>query len=139
MDALELCLTSGSLRILRNLGLTAEQLADAAVIVEQLKKYARGQLNESVERRNFRKRMQQSGESVGDYIVELRDLVKTCNFCDDKCVEKVLRDQLIEGLMDNNTVEDLLKIKELTLDVAISNAEACVSAKKNLFKVTGGA
>ena len=53
VDALELCLTSGSLRILRNLGLTAEQLADAAVIVEQLKKYARGQLNESVERRNF--------------------------------------------------------------------------------------
>ena len=83
--------------------------------------------------------MQQSGESIGDYIVELRDLVKTCNFCDDKCVEKALRDQLIEGLMDNNTVEDLLKIKELTLDVAINNAEACKSAKKNLVKVTGGA
>ena len=53
VDALEQCLTSASLRILRNLGLTAEQLADAAVIVEQIKRYAKGQLNESVERRNF--------------------------------------------------------------------------------------
>ena len=76
---------------------------------------------------------------MDDYIVELRDLVKTCNFCDDKCTEKALRDQLVEGLNDNNAVEDILKVEELTLAVAINNARACESAKKNLVEVTGGA
>ena len=42
------CLTMGSLLILNNLGLTATQMADASVIVEQLKEYTREQVNESV-------------------------------------------------------------------------------------------
>ena len=139
VDALTQCLTAGSLRILRNLGLTDDQLADAAIIVERLKCYARGQLNESVERRNFRNRMQQPGETVNDYMVELRNLVRTCNFCGDTCTEKALRDQLIEGLHDSEVVEDLLKVQELTLATAINNARASESAKKNLANISDGA
>ena len=92
VDALKQCLTRGSLRIMNNLGLTATQLADVTQIVDAFKTYAQGQINESVERRNLRKRTQQPGESVDDYMVELRELVKTCNFCTDTCIDKALRD-----------------------------------------------
>jgi len=37
------------------------------------------------ERRNFR---QQPGESFDDYLISLRELVKTCNFCNDACAQK---------------------------------------------------
>ena len=115
------------------------QLADVTEIVDAFKRYAQGQIKESVKRRNLCKRKQQPGESVDDYMVDLRELVKTCNFCTDTCIDKALRDQLIEGLRDDDTVEDLLKIHPLSLAVAVDTARACESAKKNLKDVTGGA
>ena len=44
----------------------------------------------------------------------------TCKFCADNCSQKSVRDQLIEGLLDGDVVEDLLKDKELTLADTLS-------------------
>ena len=95
-------------------------------------------MNETVERHKLRKRTQKQGESVDDYVIELRELVKTCNFCSDKCTEKAIRDQLVEGLHDPDAVEDLLKIDDLTLTAAIKTAVAVENAKKNLTDITRG-
>ena len=62
-----------------------------------------GHVNETVERWNFRKRTQQLGESFDDFLVSLREPMKTCNFCFDDCTNKSIRDQIIEGLLDADT------------------------------------
>lgn len=66
-----------------------------------------------MERRNFRRRVQQEGEIFDDFLVSLRKLAKTCNFCNKACANKNLRDQIIAGLVDGDAVEDLLKEKNL--------------------------
>ena len=40
--------------------------------------------------------MQRAGESFDDFLVSLHELAKTCNFCNNDCLQKVLHDQIIE-------------------------------------------
>ena len=46
------------------------------------------------------------------------------------------RDQIIEGIADGDTVEDLLKEKDLSLDTAISKCRAQEAAKKQRAEIT---
>ena len=101
-----------TLSIVQNLGLSDTEKADIAAIISAIKKYIDGHINESVERRNFRRRSQQPGETFDDFVLVLRELVKTCNFCSNNCTRKNIRDQIIEGILDGGTVEDLLQEKD---------------------------
>ena len=92
-------------------------------IVAAIQQHVDGLINESVERRAFRR---QPG----------RELAKTCNFCSDECNKKNLRDQIIEGLLDADTIEQLLKEKDLTLDKAVNTCRAQEAAKKQRAEIT---
>ena len=95
-------------------------------------------MNETVERKAFRKRRQHREESFDDFLVTLRDVVRSCNYCSDECTNKAIRDQIIEGISndmklgisDDDTVEQLLRERRLTLDKAISVCRAHESAKQ---------
>ena len=130
VQALTLCFSRDTLAIVQNLGLTEEQKGNAQAIIDAIQRYLKGHINESVERRNLRRRTQQHGESFDDFLVALRELVKTCNYCSNVCTEKHVRDQIIEGLLDGDTVEDLLQEADLTLPKAISICQAREAAKK---------
>jgi len=104
VQVLTLCLSRDTLTIVNNLGLSEEQRNNPTAIIQAITQHKDGQINESVERCNLRSRSQQPGESFDDYLVALRELTKTCNFCSDRCTQKNIRDQIIEGLMDQDTV-----------------------------------
>ena len=106
-------------------------------IIEALKAYVEGAANETVERRNFRKRRQYAEEAFDDFVIALRDLMKTCNHCSDECSQKALRDQIIEGLRDADTVEELLRQKNLTLDQTIQVCRIRESAKNQRIEIEG--
>ena len=127
---LTLCLSRETLTIVNNLSLTAEQKKDSDAIITAIKRHIDGQLNESVERRNLRRRTQQPGESFDDFLVALREFTKTCNFCNEQCTQKNIRDQIIEETPDGDTVEELLKQPDLTLNSAITICRAQEAAKK---------
>ena len=130
VQALTLCLSRETVTIVDNLGLSDAQRSDAGEIVAAIQQYVEGQVNESVERRNFRRRSQQPGESFDDFLVSLRELAKTGNFCSEECTQKNIRDQIIEGLLDGDAVEDLLREKDLSLETTISKCRAQEAAKK---------
>ena len=138
MKALTLCFSRETVTIVNNLGLSAEQRGDARQIVQAITLYVAGQLNESVERRNFCRRCQQPGESFDDLLVSLRELAKTCKFCSEACTEKNLRDQIIEGLSDGDIVETLLREKDLTLETMITKCRAQEAAEKQRAEMVGG-
>ena len=98
VHALRYCMSRETLTIVENLGLTEAQKADQAQIIAGLKRYVQGRINETVERRNFRQRKQAQGETFDDYLVSLRELAKTCNFCNNNCLQSNLRDQLVDGV-----------------------------------------
>ena len=102
--------------IVDNLGLMDRQKGNAKQIFTAIQRYVEGQIKESVEIRNFHCHVQQTGETFDDILVSLHELAKTCNFCSDQCTQNSIRDQIIEGLLDGDTVEDLLKEKDLTLE-----------------------
>ena len=56
VQVLTLCLSRETLAIVNNLGLTTEQKQDADAIITAIKRHIDGQVNESVERRNLRRR-----------------------------------------------------------------------------------
>ena len=119
------------LSIVQNLGLIEAESKRVDSIIHAIKRYVDGYVNETKERRNFCKRTQQVGESFDDFLVSLRELVKTCNFCSSDCTNKNIRDQkIIEGLLDADTTEDLLQETDLTLDRAITKCQAQKAAKK---------
>ena len=130
VQALTLCFSRETLTVVDNLGLTTEERNDSSAIIAALKRHVEGHINESMERRRRSRRMQQPGESFDDYLVSLRELVKTCNFCSAACSQKSIRDQIIEGLIDGDTVEYLLRQQDLTLDNAIAICRAQEAAKK---------
>ena len=57
-------------------------------------------------------------------------MAKTCNFCSNQCSQKNIRDQIIEGTPDGDTVEQLLKQPDLTLEAAITICRAQEAVKK---------
>ena len=130
VQVLTLCLSRETLSIVNNLGLTEEQKKDPTVIIAAIKRHIDGHINESVERRNLRRRTQQPGESFDDFLVSLRELAKTCGFCSEQCMQKSIRDQIIEGSLDGDITENLLKQPDLTLDGAITLCRAQEAAKR---------
>ena len=68
--------------------------------------------------------------------MSLRELAKTCNFCSDQCTQKNIRDQIIKGLLDGDTVEDLLKEKDLTLEKTITTCHAQEAAKRQQAEIS---
>ena len=135
VQALTLCFSRETLTVVDNLGLTDER-GDAARIVEAIHQYVEGHINESVERRTFRRRTQQLGETFDDFLVALRELAKTCKFCSDECTQKNIRDQIIEGLIDGDTVEVLLREKDLTLETTITKCRGQEGAKRQWAEIT---
>ena len=137
VHALRFCLSRETLTLVDNLGLTDAQKADQVQIVASLKRYVQGGINETMERRNFRQCKQVRGETFDDYLVSLRELAKTCNFCNNNCLLSNLRDQLVGGIIDPDTVRDLLKEPNLTLEKAIDTCRAMEAAKKELHSMPG--
>ena len=88
VKALTLCFSRETLAIVQNLGLTERQKKDPTAIIDAMQRYVDGHVNETVERRNFRRRVQMPGESFDDFLISLRELAKTCRFCSETCTQK---------------------------------------------------
>ena len=88
VQALTLCFSRETLSVVQNLGLSDADKQDITAIITAIKTYIDRHINESVERRHFRRRIQQPGESFDDFLLAFRELAKTCNFCTNECIQK---------------------------------------------------
>ena len=124
--------------VVDNLGLPEDNKKKIDKIIQSLKVHVEGPVNETVERRNFRMRRQHTQESFDDLLVALRDLIKTCNYCAaDDCLNRALREQINEGLQDGDTIEELLRQKDLALDKTIQICRAREFAKHQRDQIKG--
>ena len=97
-------------------------------LVKELKSYFTPEINEIPERYRFFLESQKSGQSVKEYVVELRRIASKCNF--DNFLESALRDRLVFGLRDSKLRTQLLKVKKLTFKAAFDEAVAWEMAEK---------
>ena len=114
-------------KILQNL-ITSATPSDKSFneLVDVMKKHFCPPPSEIVQRFKFNTRIRQSGESVANYIAELRALSQYCNFGD--TLELMLRDRIVCGINDMQTQKRLLAEKNLTFTKAREIALALESA-----------
>ena len=85
-------------------------MADA---IKKFDQHFLGQTQEFFERFQFNRRNQESGESIDEYVSVLRNMAKTCGFCD--CMRELLiMDRILLGILDDKTREELLSTHDLT-------------------------
>lgn len=86
-----------------------------------------------MERRKFRHRYQEKGESITQYVAVLKNLARTCNF-EDKLDEN-LREQLSSGIISESIKQRLLvddKDKKLTFTIAYEIARNMEAAENDV-------
>jgi hypothetical protein len=113
---------------------TPEAQLTVAEIIRAFDDYAVGESNVTYERFLFHKRIQSDSESVDDYIAALRNLIKTCEFCEN-CKDSVLRDQIVLGVWDVELQDDLLKVRNIALTDCITRCKLAENAAKHSKEV----
>ena len=91
--------------------------------------------NEISQRFVFYRRDRRSGETVKDYIAELRKISEHCNF--DTRLEENLRDKFVCGLNNRAVQQKLLATKGLTLQTAIDTSVAMEAAARSARQIHG--
>ena len=91
-------------------------------IMEHLLGHYRPQTIEIAEHFKFFKRVQLKGESIAEFMVELRRLAKMCNFGD--YLDTAIRDQFVCGLKGTKCQTELLCVAGLTVATALRKALA---------------
>ena len=89
-----------------------------------------------MERFYFYRRNQEPGESIADYIAELRRLSTHCNF-EAAQLEEALRDRLVCGLRNEACQRRLLTKSDLTFQEALKIAQSMEAADTNAQQLKG--
>ena len=89
-----------------------------ANIIAKYDQHSLGQTQEFFERFQFHRRDQASVESIDEYLSVLRNMSKTCGFCD-FMRDLLTMDRLLLGITNDETREELLSTHDLTINKAI--------------------
>ena len=87
------------------------------------------------ERFRFQQRTQREGESVSEYLAQLRKLTEHCKFAD--YLEQALRDRFVAGVRSAAIQRKLLSQEALTLEKALTIAQAMEAQSSKLRQATG--
>ncbi|KRX72206.1 hypothetical protein T06_255, partial [Trichinella sp. T6] len=101
-------------------------------IISVLNDHFAPQPSEIVNRHIFHQRKQRPGETVAEFIADLRRLAQGCNFVD---LETMLRDRLVCGLRDEAVQLRLFAKKVLTFQMAQEEALSAEAACKHACEI----
>ena len=91
---------------------------DDTGVKAKFKAYIRPRVNETYERYKFLKRKQEQGETFESFLMDLKNIVSSCGYhVEEK--SKVLRDQIVMGVVSNVVREKLLDQAALMLNTAV--------------------
>ena len=106
-------------------------------LVELVKKHYNPRPSGITQRFKFNSRVQQPGETVAEYVAELRKVSEHCDFKD--TLEDMPRDRLVWGIADPRIQHRLLAEDKLTFTKAQELAQAMELAAKDIKETQGGA
>ncbi|XP_033098354.1 uncharacterized protein LOC117102243 [Anneissia japonica] len=91
--------------------------------------------SQAFNRYQFFKRQQKDGETINHYVTALKTLAKDCEF--ENLSESLIRDALVFGVQSYVLCDQMLRVKDLDLKLAIDTCRAAESSKSLLAKVKG--
>lgn len=96
-------------------------------IMDQFEAFCIPKRNVTYERHRFFTCMQKSGETIDQYVTELKHRSKTCEFGELK--DSLVKDRIVCGIPDNGLRERLLREQDLDLEKALSLCRAAETVK----------
>lgn len=96
-------------------------------ILQRFEEYFVPKKNITFERHIFNSRHQREGETIDDFVKELKTIVKGCEYGD--LTESIVKDRIVAGLNDSKLRERLLEKSQLNLDEAIQILKAAEASK----------
>ena len=105
-------------------------------LVKLLTEHYRPTPSQTVQRFKFHSRSRKPGESVANFVAELRALAEFCNF--GSSLEAMLRDQFVCGISDSAIQRRLLGEVPLSLEKALQLAQGMETAARNVKELQGG-
>ena len=113
-----------------------ENSSDWRVVMGKMEKHCIGEVNEIYERYCFNMRDKLPTESVDSFVAELRNLAKTCNFCD--CLrDSLIRNRIVLGIKNEQTTKKLLRMRDLTLNRCIDVCRSEEVAELQMKSLSG--
>ncbi|XP_071944705.1 uncharacterized protein [Antedon mediterranea] len=100
-------------------------------VMHKFEEYCNPKKNITFERHTFFSRNQIPGEKIDQYVTDLKNKSKTCEF--GEIEESLIRDRIVCGLLDNQLRERLLREDDLNLDKCMKICKAS-EASRNLGK-----
>nr|XP_021327326.1 uncharacterized protein LOC110438662 [Danio rerio]XP_021332015.1 uncharacterized protein LOC110438662 [Danio rerio] len=104
-------------------------------LVTVLKTHYNPKPSEIVPRIKFNSRTRKNGETVADFVAELKKLAQHCEY--GSTLPQMLRDILVCGVNDDRMQRRLLSEVELTFEKALTICQAMESANKNVRDLQG--
>ncbi|XP_043200358.1 uncharacterized protein LOC122369578 [Amphibalanus amphitrite] len=114
-------------RVLRY-GLTIADDSPLSAVVDAMESHLRKQRSVLVDRRAFYARVQEQGENFEEFLCEVKELAAFCDFCT-HCYDSRLRDKIVCGLRDEETVKRLLEDPGLDLKKTVDICRASENAR----------
>ena len=103
-------------------------------MLEKFEAHFKPQTSEVFERFKFLRRHRQPGEKFDSWIVQLRNMVKSCNY--GSIADSLLRDVIVLGISDTSVREKLLFEQELDLQTACEIARASEASKTQTAEIS---
>ena len=120
--------------IYESLGLSKDDSKNVYKIIEAIEKFAKGIVNETLERHTFNNRIQEDGEKFDEFLTDLKILSRNCNFCEN-CHNSLIRDRIVAGVNDDTLKQKLLARDSLTLEKAENMCRAHEKAKEGVDQI----
>ena len=106
------------------------QLDDDATlqnIIDTMENFIIGTASVTYERFLFNKRNQQEFEAFELFYADLQRVIKTCAYCAN-CRSSILKDRIVLGIRDSEVQKELLKKRNLTLEICVDTCKASEKA-----------
>ena len=123
-------------KILRNLLAPAKPAeVEYTTLRDTVQQHYSPKPSEIIQRFKFNSRMRKSGESVADFLAELRALATNCNYGD--TLDMMLRDRFVCGIENKSMQKKMLTESHLTLKKALEIALSGEAAEKDTHLLEG--
>lgn len=117
-----------AVEVFDTLTLTAPERQSYASVTKALADFCGSQQNEVYERWVFYNRNQKEGEPFDSFLMDIKILVKSCEFGD--ALEVMLRDRIVMGIRDEKLQLKLIKTTGLTYNSAVVECRTAEASQK---------
>lgn len=108
--------------------LTQMERTTYARVIGSFEEFCKARKNTVYERYIFYQRNQRDGEPFDSYLLEIKQLVRTCEFAEKE--NEMLRDRLVLGIADKKLQTRLLETKDLTYEIAVEKCRTNEATKQ---------